>query len=181
MIKLNNELNVYLIPNFYVPIFNKNNIIKNILYNYKKYFSIERGYNFPIIEKNNFFNKKLYNKFYKLCKKHFKFTDRLENSDKVFAYVSDKNNFYEVWHNHEKTSTINAVYYLNIPKNDFVTIDFKNNQVNYTYKIKEYDLIIFPNHLYHKPNRCYKDGYRISLNLELKCNESSDYIFNNIK
>jgi hypothetical protein len=95
--------------------------------------------------------------------------------------MSDKNNFKEVWHNHLNTSTINSVYYLNIPKNDHVTIDFELNGNFFTYKISNNDLIIFPNYLNHKPNRCYKSGYRISINMEIICNESSEYIFNNMR
>ena len=86
-----------------------------------------------------------------------------------------------MWHNHLNTSTINGVYYLNIPENDYVTIDFGLNGNIYTRKVNNYDLIIFPNYLNHKPNRCYKDGYRISINMEITCKESAEYIFNNMR
>jgi len=95
--------------------------------------------------------------------------------------VSDKSNFVEMWHNHINSSTINAVYYLNIPKKDNVTIDFELNKKLLTYKIKNYDLIIFPDNLNHKPNRCYNDGYRISINMEIICNETSEHIFNHMR
>lgn len=180
MNKIHNDFPVYLIKNFYNPYLNKNKIINTVLKN-KKYCNPSKGYNYPLLDDCDNFFFKLYNRYYNLCKKKFKFTKDLKNSSTCWAYVSDKNYFNEVWHDHVKTSTINSVYYLNIPNNDNATIDFRLNYKQYTYKINNYDLIIFPNYLQHKPHRCYKNDYRISINMEIMCNEPADQIFNSIK
>jgi hypothetical protein len=182
MNKIYDEFPVFLIENFYnIDSLNKEELIQSILENGKLFFNKEKGINFPIKNDNKKFFGKLYEKFYDLCEKKFIFTPIKKSSNACWAYVSDKNNFKEVWHNHLNTSTINGVYYLNIPENDYVTIDFELNGNIYTRKVKNHDLIIFPNYLNHKPNRCYKDGYRISINMEINCKESAEYIFNNMR
>jgi hypothetical protein len=179
--KIHKDFPIFVIKNFYRIYLNKNKIIQKVLENEYLFYCETLGYNFEIKNDHKSFFNKLHKKFYDLCRKNFIFTPTKKSSNKCWAYVSDKNNFKEVWHNHLNTSTINAVYYLNIPKNDNVTIDFELNGKFFTYKINNYDLIIFPNYLNHKPNRCYKDGYRISINMEIICNEPADYVFNNMR
>jgi len=182
MIRLNDEFPVYLVRNFHVPIFQKKKIIQKVLENKSLYHkNKEKNFNFCINDDYQNFFQNLYLKFYKLCQKKFVFTVNRNLSKSCWAYVSDKSNFVEMWHNHINSSTINAVYYLNIPKKDNVTIDFELNKKLLTYKIKNYDLIIFPDNLNHKPNRCYNDGYRISINMEIICNETSEHIFNHMR
>jgi len=177
MIKLHENFPIYLVKNFYVPIFQKKRIVEKVIENKTLYYDSEKGYNFPILKDYNNFFKKLYSKYYKLCKKKFHFNEYLDSKSVCWAYVSDKNDFKEYWHNHIKTSTINGVYYLNIPKKDNVTIDFELNDEIFTHKVNNYDLLIFPDYLNHKPNRCYNDGYRISINMEIICIESSNEFF----
>lgn len=182
MNKIYDAFPVFLIENFYnIDSLNKEELIQSILKNRRLFSNIELGYNFKIKSDYKSFFNKLYKKFYDLCRKNFIFTPIKKSSNTCWAYVSDKNDFKEVWHNHLNTSTINGVYYLNIPENDYVTIDFELNGNFYTRKVNNYDLIIFPNYLNHKPNRCYKDGHRISINMEITCKEPAEYIFNNIR
>ena len=182
MNKIYDEFPVFLIENFYyIDSKRKKNLIETILKNKELFYDKNKSNNFLIkIDDENFFEE-LYKKFYELCEKNFLFTPNIKSSNNCWSYVSDNTNFNEVWHNHLNTSTINGVYYLNIPENDNVTIDFELNGNIYTRKVNNYDLIVFPNYLNHRPNRCYEDGYRISINMEIICNESSEYIFNNIK
>jgi len=182
MNKIYDRFPVFLIENFHIiNSSNKEELIQLILENKKLYHNEQFSYNFPIKIDNKDFFVELYEKFYNFCEKTFTFTPKTNSSNTCWVYISDKNDFKEVWHNHLNTSTINSVYYLNIPENDYVTIDFELNGNIYTRKVNDYDLIIFPNYLNHKPNRCYKDGYRISINMEIICNESSEYIFNNMR
>jgi hypothetical protein len=124
---------------------------------------------------NSKYNKKLYKILIKHCNKCLnKFT--IKDTDfKLWCYFSDKNFNEGNWHNHINTSTINAVIYLKIP-NDNLGIDFKFNNEVKNYKPKSGDLLIFPDYLDHYPYPSY-DKPRISLNLEIKCNENSREIF----
>ena len=124
---------------------------------------------------NTKYNKKLYKILTKYCKKYLnKFTVK-DTNFKVWCYFSDKNFNRTDWHNHINTSTINAVIFLKIPK-DNLGIDFKFNNEVKNYKPKSGDLLIFPDYLYHYPYPSYNKP-RISLNLEIKCNEDSKEIF----
>jgi len=181
MKKINKDFPIFLVKNFYNPWFSKRKIINTIIYN-KTFHDPNTAHNFAIIDdQGNKFFTSLYKKFYSLCKKKFVFTKSDRSIETCWSYLSDKNYFKEEWHNHLRTSTINAVYYLNIPNNDNVTIDFELNGNFLRHKVDNYDLLIFPDYLNHKPNRCYKDGYRISINMEIICNEPSNYIFNNMR
>jgi hypothetical protein len=170
-------ITIYNKKNFFVPK-EKNKIIDVVLYN-QKYFQKELGgYNYPILEDNNNFFNQLYSLYYEFCESKFKFTVHPNNNKTCWAYVSDKLNFAEVWHNHIETSTINGVYYLNIP--DKTSIDFECNGEYSNYEPSEFELIVFPNYLNHKPNRCSGDGYRIAINMEIICYESADEIFSKL-
>ena len=124
------------------------------------------------------YTKNLYDMLIKTCQRYFKFTIK-DNDFKVWCYYSDDKFSGTSWHNHENTSTINAVLYLKISK-DNKGIDFRYNDKVTNYKPKAGDLIIFPNFLEHYPHPA-KAEPRISLNLELRCYEDSKDIFNNLK
>lgn len=181
MIKLDDNFPIYLVKNFHIPLFSKKKIIQKLLENKNHHYDEDLGYNFPIREDYNIFFDKLYLKFYKYCQKNITFSKSSISCNTCFAYLSDKHDFKECWHDHLSTSTIVGVYYLSIPRKDNVTIDFKLHEKILTYKINMYDLIIFPNYLLHKPNRCYNNGYRISINMEICCNEPAEQIFNQIR
>jgi len=177
MKKINFNFPIYSISNFNSNIKNKKNIIDTVLKN-KKYKN--EGYNYPILEDYDNFFQNLYESYYNICLNKFNLTvNKFKNKSIVWAYVSDKINFNEVWHNHLITSTINGVYYLNIPENN-TSIDFELNNNEFTYHPQENELLIFPNYLNHKPNRCYGDGYRICMNMEIICNETSEELFDRI-
>ena len=80
----------------------------------------------------------------------------------------------DVWHNHIKSSTINGVLYLKTVKNK--GIEFENNGDKTYVEPIDFDLVIFPNFLNHRP-LLSKDKTRISLNMEIRCNENVNEIF----
>jgi hypothetical protein len=97
-----------------------------------------------------------------------------DNNKKVgWAYVSNKNDFRTNIHHHLWTSTINGVYYLNVPTNDSGQIQFYDNAENviYTHQPVTDEMIIFPNYLLHQPLKSNSDEYRIAINIEIKCND----------
>lgn len=178
---IHKDFKIYSLKNFYNPLFyhfNKSKIIDKVLEN-EKYLhrtcdSLSISYS--IHEDYNDFFKKLYFKYYNLCYRKTKFTELPINKRICWAYVSDEKKYYEIWHNHINTSTINSVYYLNIPKGG-TSIDFEKDGKFFSYTPNENELIIFPNHLFHKPNKCYGDGYRVSINMEITCFEEFDFLF----
>ncbi len=78
------------------------------------------------------------------------------------------------WHNHKDSATINSVIYLKIKDKG---ISFKQNNKQMYLEPNNGDMLIFPASLDHKP-RPSTDDKRISLNLELKCYEKENEVFN---
>ena len=128
---------------------------------------------------NNYFvdskhTEKLYTILIRSCAKHLNTFTISDHNFKLWCYYSDKKFNEGNWHNHIDTATINAVLYLKVPKNN-KGIDFRMNKTIYNLKPKSGDLIIFPDFLDHYPYPSF-DQPRISLNLEIKCNEQSRQI-----
>tara|TARA_R110000803_G_scaffold62296_1_gene122589 strand:- start:115 stop:600 length:486 start_codon:yes stop_codon:yes gene_type:complete len=116
----------------------------------------------------------LYNIFIESAKKILKpFT--LKNKDlKVWCYITDNTFNDTCWHNHKKSSTINCVIYLQIKKEG---INFKIKNKEIYIEPNNGDMLIFPSSLEHLPTPSTEDK-RITLNLELNCNENEKEIFN---
>jgi len=106
--------------------------------------------------------------------------DDKKTIEEYWAYCTNRHNIYYVFHNHIKTSTINSVYYVNVPDCPGGELDFELNGKFYSFKPKQFDLIIMPNYLNHAPRQPLTDEYRISINLELFCKESAEEIFSKL-
>jgi hypothetical protein len=135
-----------------------------------------KSYNF-LVPKNKDFEG-LYKDFYNTVFKFFRFTPRVSNKtghNLCWAFVSNKDYTPERWHNHIETSTINGVYYLKVNK-DEQGIQFKLDNKIFTYIPKVNECIVFPNWLNHFPISS-KTDHRISINMEILCNESANQIF----
>ena len=78
------------------------------------------------------------------------------------------------WHNHIKSATINSVIYL---KTNNKGIDFMISNEEKKIMPNDGDMLIFPASIYHRPEPS-TDNERISLNLEMRCNENEKEIFN---
>lgn len=132
----------------------------------------EQNYNFEIFTKHK---EKLYNIFISESKKVLdKFTLK-DNNFKLWCYYTDQSYHKgDTWHNHIKTSTINGVLYLKTVKD--TGIEFKNKGDQFYIEPEDFDLLIFPDYLNHRPLNS-KTETRISLNMELRCNETSSDIF----
>ena len=97
-----------------------------------------------------------------------------------WAYVSNRDNYRGGRHHHIKTSTLNGVYYLQVPAvaHDAVHtggLQFFDSEGVPTMRVqpREHDLLIFPNYLLHEPERIDSDAYRIAINVEIVC----DYVW----
>mgnify|MGYP003126065115 CR=1 FL=1 len=129
-------------------------------------------YNFKIFTKHH---DKLYSLFIDSCKKNLKKFNISNTPTELWSYFTDKN-YHKgyVWHNHTKTCTICGVLYLETVKDCGIEFEH-NNKITYI-EPKNYDLLIFPGFLNHRPFPS-KENKRVSINFELSCSESSNEIF----
>lgn len=131
------------------------------------------------------FFKNLYIKFFENSKTLFGDFTTSNNNDACWSYASNKfDHGAGVLHNHVNTSTINSVYYLNVPQTasiDNGSITFILNGNIFTHKPENGDLLIFPDYLDHQINFLDDIEYRISINMEIKCEESSEELFSRVK
>jgi len=119
----------------------------------------------------------LYNIFISRCKKLLNNFSLSNDKLYLWSYYTDKNSNDTIYHNHERTSTINGVIYIKTVDNCGINFIDEDDKVCY-YEPNDFDLLIFPNYVKHKPVAS-KLETRISLNLELECLENVNSIFKN--
>ena len=119
----------------------------------------------------------LYNIFISRCKKLLNNFSLSNDKLYLWSYYTDKNSNDTIYHNHERTSTINGVIYIKTVDNCGINFIDEDDKVCY-YEPNDFDLLIFPNYVKHKPVTS-KLETRISLNLELECLENVNSIFKN--
>jgi|TARA_E500000318_G_scaffold87344_1_gene84295 hypothetical protein len=146
----------------------KENLIKECIDQRKKE---DGGCNFKVQTK---YMNTLYKIFIDCAKKILKPFTIKDKNFKIWCYITDNTYNDTGWHNHKKSATINSVIYLQIKGEG---INFKQDNKQIYLKPDNGDMLIFPASLNHKPKPS-KDDKRISLNLELLCNESEQEIFN---
>ena len=149
----------------------KDEIVKDILVDEKN--KKKSGYNFQGFTK---YNNYLYDLF---IRNNIKLLNPFTIRDpqlKVWCYFTGLGNHIEedIWHNHTRTSNINSVIYLQTLKDH--GIKFENGNESWYVEPENFDLLIFPGFLNHRPVTS-QTQQRISLNLELKCNETDKDIF----
>jgi len=177
---ISREFKIISIKKFYHVNFIQRIKINQILeYNYRRYYKIIPGYNYPIYNTNGGFFKKLYGKFLSNSKKIFKEFDLShKNKDTCWCYRSFGEEYQSIYHNHVKSSVINGVYYYQVNKND--SINFIKDGREFEYFPSNEELLIFPNHLEHKPNKPNGNNYRYSINMEIITEQPSYQIFSGI-
>ena len=127
--------------------------------------------------KSNKILSKIYQNFLEYSQNRFGKLDIIQEPE-MWALCTNKDNWKSVIHNHIETSTINAVYYLNIPQIDYKNVgDIKllHNDIWYNYTPSENELLIFPNYLTHDTEYNKTDDFRVSINMEIKCNNDIDW------
>tara|TARA_B100000029_G_C17189496_1_gene820044 strand:+ start:157 stop:735 length:579 start_codon:yes stop_codon:yes gene_type:complete len=174
------------IPDFYNLNFIQRGGVKKVIdKNYKLHFYQSKksgGYNFPLLDDTSFFNK-LYDKFLDTSRELFgEINLSPDNSSTCWAYRGNKNDMGKResnwWHNHEKTSTINAVYYLQV-YNDGVSFIGLDGKI-FDYLPKNNELIIFPADLVHSPQPNTLQKYRYSVNMEIRTQETVTDLFSRV-
>ena len=127
--------------------------------------------------KSNKILSKIYQNFLEYSQNRFGKLDIIKEPE-VWALCTNKDNWKSVVHNHIETSTINSVYYLNIPQINYKNVgDIKllHNNKWYNYTPSENELIIFPNYLTHDTEYNKTDDFRVSINMEIKCNNEINW------
>ena len=122
------------------------------------------------LDRSNSLNK-MYDKILEKSRKIFHKVDLSDkNSRKCWSLCTNKNYWKSVPHNHINTSTINTVYYLQVPKVNGKLcgeIKFFHNQKWIDYQPQPNELLIFPNDLVHDTSFHDTEEWRISLNFEI--------------
>lgn len=155
----------------------KNNMIR-IVESEKDTANYYGGYTFVI--ENDLF-KPLYNTFNIICADVF---DELYissyNREICWANVYNCDSYRSNLHHHLRTSTINSVFYLQIPNdgdpNSSGLRSVYNNK-NYVFVPNELDLVIMPSWMPHEPLPHTSKENRIAINMELRCDKQIDDIY----
>jgi|TARA_R110000803_G_scaffold198969_1_gene262862 hypothetical protein len=157
--------------------FNIEDALKNIkkplmkeCLNQKTNLNEKTSYNFEVCSK---YTNYLYDIFYNISKVNLNTFSLKDVNFKMWAYVTDKDYSKSQWHNHKSTSSINCVLYLKT-QNKGITFQYQNQKKHLL--PKDNVMLIFPSFLDHLPD-VSKNKPRITLNLELRCNESVESIF----
>jgi len=111
------------------------------------------------------------NKFLNLIKDNFDNLGDQINEVELWIYVQNNIHHRTGWHNHATTSTINAVYYIDPPK-DGGEIQFfypRGDEKELTVKPEVDKIYIWPYWLYHRVLPQKDSSWRISVNLEYYC------------
>jgi len=141
----------------------KEQLIEECIKSTKK--RIKGNYNYEVYSK---YHDKLYYLFINSCKKFFKDIKPHDAPRKLWSYYTNKHfPGFSVWHNHQQSCDICGVLYLKTVKGCGIELRHKNDIIYF--EPKNYDLLIFPGFLDHRPLISYIDT-RISLQLELTCN-----------
>lgn len=137
------------------------------------------GYTFEILDPYHDFAK-LYEKFLDLSKEIFGvFNFSVKQKNWCWANVYNKQENKTNMHDHQNTSTINSVYYLNIPENisDEGQLEIYNEGRVDTFYPETKDLIIMPSWMPHKPCDHSSKEYRIAINMEISTIEDVDQLY----
>lgn len=171
------DVPVYVIHDFVKPYF-KNRIIKNLTKEFNLWIHNRTSpmfNNFKIESNNLFFFRLLQYKIFKFLVDQCNVFVAKESYPHVYAYYSTQDHSVSRWHKHEDNinmNSISTVYYLNLSDGPN-KIKFIHKGKEYSYQVKEYDFVLFPDSMLHTPDITVGKGKRISINLEIVLNEST--------
>ena len=123
---------------------------------------------------------KLKSLFFDLCAKYFLINDGHGNVKPIThlertcdehhdasCYVSTNVRYDNIWHAHLTRSTINAVYYAQVP-DDYGTLSIMDvDGIEKRFPPLERYIYLIPGWMVHKPNPCKSSIPRVSVNMEL--------------
>ena len=145
----------------------KGDMVKKFIHDKIKKNSEESGYN--TLFDDSVYTNTIKNKFLKIIDDKFWISNPLSEI-KTWIYVQNNEYYNSVWHNHVKTSTINAVYYINPPEVGGELELMMNGQI-FKIKPKINYLYLFPYWMDHRPVVQESPDWRISVNIEYLCEQ----------
>jgi hypothetical protein len=152
--------------------------MKTVIENEQDTANYHGGYTFEIEDK---LFEKLYNTFTVICQEIFGELHIFENNRRIcWANVYNCDSYRSNLHHHLRTSTINSVFYLNIPADDCLNSSglrtiYNNNE--YIFLPDELDLVIMPSWMPHEPLPHNSKENRIAINMELQCGKPINDIY----
>ena len=148
----------------------KSDMIKKFVCDKFKINSDENGYN--TLFDDSVYTSTIKNKFLKVIEDEFLVSSQL-GEIKTWIYVQNKKHFKSVWHTHVKTSTVNAVYYIDPPKKGGgLNLRFSGREIVIHPDINQ--LYLFPYWMEHRPLPQDEDDWRISVNIEYLCSQRAE-------
>jgi hypothetical protein len=184
--KINDSFPVFIWKNFYtLDDIERKELMRIVIENKKNNYTMGPGTgggNFKITYDPTSFFKKLYSKFFESALNFFgELKIHQNNSSMCWSYSSNNvDHGMGLIHNHIDTSTINSVYYLNVPDSateENGSIQFFLDDNTFSYRPNNFDIVLFPNYLDHKINFLDDPEYRISINMEIICEENPYELF----
>jgi len=180
--RINENFPVLIWKNFEILEDSKRLELMNVVLENKKRNHHRKGGSFKIDQDPTSFFQELYSKFFDAANEFFGGLNVLsKNSSMCWSYSSnDVDHGPGMIHNHIHTSTINSVYYLNIPDSATLengSIQFFLDDQTFSYRPNNFDLVVFPNFLDHRINYLNDPEYRISINMEILCENNPHNLF----
>ena len=137
------------------------------------------GYTFEVLDPYHDFAD-LYDRFLKIAEHVFgPFRFSVKHKHWCWANVYNREKNQTNMHDHHNTSTINAVYYLNIPSNmeEQGRLEIYNQGRVDAFYPETGDLVIMPSWLPHRPCDHDSNEFRIAINMEISTIEDIDQLY----
>lgn len=145
--------------------FYSEDIVENYFKKQQKEFAAGYSYEYE----NKHLCEKVSTAFEKIINDDFEVSERL-NKTKLWTYVQNDEFFNCVSHNHVRSSTINAVFYINPPeKEGGGGLEYTIGNEVHTLYPQTNKLYVMPYWLYHRPLPQSEKKWRISVNIEYEC------------
>ena len=126
---------------------------------------IDGGYNTCYTDQE--YNSIISEAFSKIVQENFT-VSQLLNPIRTWIYAQTNEHWNSVWHTHVKTSSVNAVYYIDPPRRGG-GLNLRFNGIEHIIHPKPNLIYIFPYWMEHRPLPQEDADWRISVNIEYMC------------
>jgi hypothetical protein len=132
------------------------------------------GYTFEVKDPCHDFAK-VYNTFFNIVKDIFgQFNLSVKQRNYCWANVYNSENYRSNLHDHLRTSSVNAIFYLNIPNESGGGLRLVYEDQDLVYMPDNFELLIMPSWLLHEPMPVNSLHNRIAINMEIATIEPVD-------
>ena len=135
------------------------------------------GYTFEVKDPCNDFAR-LYNTFFHIVTQLFgPFNLSIKQRNYCWANVYNKDTYRSNLHHHLRTSSVNAIFYLNIPTDNEGGLRLLFEEQELIYMPDQLELLIMPSWMLHEPLPVTCEQNRIAINMEISTIEDVDTYF----